>query len=317
MGGGTGTYAVLYGLKHYPVDITAIVSMSDSGGSTGRLRSEFGILPPGDLRNCLVALSNNSKMARIFQHRFNGTNSQIKEVGEHNLGNIILTALEHINGDFMVGLKSAHEILGVDSRNRVLPITLANIQLKAIYSDGTEVIGETKIDRPDVERVLPIKDVFIIPESYICKESEDAIVNSDLIVLGPGDLYTSIIPTLLPIGVREALQKTNAKKVYVCNVMTKKAETYGYKASDFAREVERYAGVKMDFVVCNCKKPSYEALQKYHEEGAHFVEPDLNGRSIILGDFISDHSLVRHDPEKLAKCLMDITLPITHRVSQA
>lgn len=319
MGGGTGTYRVLSGLKHSPVDLTAIVSMSDSGGSTGRLRDEFGILPPGDLRNCLVALSRNPDNEWLFRHRYQSNSySQFREISGHNLGNLILTAFFQHYGDFMNGLMAAHRYLDVHERNRVLPVTLENIQLRAVYSDGTEVFGETKIDKPDIDRYLPIKEASLIPESYICKESEDALQNADFIVIGPGDLWTSIIPNFLVkrFDNKKILNGTNGKKIFVCPLRTKYGETSGksidggqliYKASDFLKEVERHAGVCMDHIICN-NQPTYnkDLEGRYLREQSYFVEPDLNDTRIILDDLVSEGEFYRHDPQKLARCLMNI-----------
>lgn len=313
-GGGTGTYRVLSGLKHFPVDLTAVVAMSDSGGSTGRLRDELGVLPPGDLRNCLVALSRNPESEWLFRFRY-ASNGTVQEVGGHNLGNLILTAFIKQYGDFMKGLTAVHRFLDIHERNRVLPVTLANIQLKAVYHDGTEVIGETKIDSPEVERHLPIRKVSLIPEeARICKESADAIVDADLIVLGPGDLYTSIIPTLLPKGVKECLRESKAQKVYICNVMTKYGETSGktpqgmvvFKANDFLREIEHYATLPMDAVICNNKPPSGALAERYLHEYAYFVEPDVRGKRVITGDLVSQGEFYRHDPAKLAEVIMSL-----------
>ncbi len=313
VGGGTGTYRVLSGLKHYPVDLTAVVAMSDSGGSTGRLRDELGVLPPGDLRNCLVALSRDPESEWLFRFRYH-SNGSFREVGGHNLGNLILTAFVENYGDFMKGLRAVHRFLDIHERNRVLPVTLTATQLKATYADGSEVIGETFIDRPEIDRLLPIQEVSLLPgTAHLCKESADALLQADLIVFGPGDLYTSIIPTLLPRGMKEVLQKSSAKKVYVCNVMTKHGETSGkssrgmmiFKTSDFLREVETYAGVKMDTVLCNHQPPSPETAQRYLREGAFFVIPDLHER-VILRDLASEGEFYRHDPAKLAEAIMSL-----------
>ncbi len=319
IGGGTGTYRVLSGLKHSSVDLTAIVSMSDSGGSTGRLRDEFGILPPGDLRNCLVALSRNPDIEWLFRHRYQSNGSQSREVSGHNLGNLILTAFFQHYGDFMKGLMAAHRYLDVHERNRVLPITLEDIQLRAVYNDGTEVIGETKIDRPDIERCLPIKEVSLIPESsYICKESEDALQSADFVVIGPGDLWTSIIPNFLVkrFDNKKILSDIHGKKIFVCPLRTKYGETSGktitgeelvYKASDFLIEVERYAGVGMEHIICN-NQPAYdkELEERYLREHSYFVESDLHDSRVILDELVSKGEFYRHDPQKLARCLMNI-----------
>lgn len=313
IGGGTGTYRVLSGLKHYPVDLTAVVAMSDSGGSTGRLRDELGILPPGDLRNCLVALSREPDNEWLFRFRYE-SNGTLREVGGHNLGNLILSAYIKHYGDFMKGLKAVHRFLDIHERNRVLPVTLTSTQLKAKYADGTEVIGETFIDRPEAERLLPIQEVSLIPgNAHLCKESADAISQADLIIFGPGDLYTSILPTLLPIGMKDTLKESSARKVYICNVMTKYGETSGkskegmmiFKVSDFIREIEKHAHVKMDSVLCNYQPPSQEIANRYHKEGAYYVEPDLEER-VLLRNLASEGEFYRHNPENLAAAVMEL-----------
>jgi len=222
IGGGTGSYTVLKGLKVYPLQISAIVSMFDSGGSTGKLRDNLGVLPPGDLRRCLIALADDDKeniLRDLFSFRFEGG------VGNHSLGNLIITASEKNYGSLSAGIKKIGQLLNM--RGKVIPVSLENSHLRAELKDGSIINGENNIDVPTNER-SPINKISLNPSVIINEEAKVAILEADLVVIGPGDLYTSLIPNLLVDGVVEALQKTNARLVYICNLMTKKGETDGY-----------------------------------------------------------------------------------------
>lgn len=305
IGGGTGSYTVLRGLKNFDIEITAIVSMMDSGGSTGRLRDEFGFLPPGDVRRCLLALSpDTSTLRKLFDYRF------VRGVGlnGHNLGNLFLTALRDITGKEEDAIKEASMILNI--KGRVLPVTTTNCQLGAILENSQTIVGETNIDVPRHDPKLKIKKLFLVPKPRAYKESIKAILKADKIVIGPGDIYSSILPNVLIIGIRNALKKSKAKKIYICNIMTKHGETTDFNASDFVKEVEKYLGERvLDFVVCNNKKPSKKLLERYEKEKARFVEPDLkkgNGFKVIKTDLLDNINLARHNPDKLAKTIMEL-----------
>jgi uncharacterized cofD-like protein len=302
IGGGTGSYNVLRGLKTYDVDLTAVVSMMDSGGSTGRLRDEFGFLPPGDLRRCLVALSRDDGLLRtLFEYRFNKGHG----LNGHSFGNLFLTVLRDLTGSDAAAIREAAKILHV--QGQVLPVTITNCQLGAILENGQVVVGETNISVPKHDPYLRIKKLFIVPHASIYKEAEKAILEADMIVIGPGDLYTSLLPNIIVRGVKPALARSKARKVYICNIMTKQGETLGFKAAHFIRELERYLGRDIiQTVVCNDRKPPGPLLRRYAAEGADFVEPDAADKRVRAADVLGGKDLARHDPEKLAHVLMSL-----------
>ena len=305
IGGGTGSYTVLRGLKNYPVHLSAIVSMADDGGSTGKLRDEYGVLPPGDIRRCLVALSDSSDlMKKLFEYRFSHGSLE-----GHSFGNLFLTALKEITREDGLSIKEAGKILKI--RGKVLPVTLGNIKLCAELEDGQLIIGETKIDVPRHNSKLKIKKIFLYPEVDSTKEVLDVISDADLIIIGPGDLYTSIIPNFLVRGVSEAVANSKARKVYICNLMTKNGETNNFKVTDFVTELEKYLGKEViDTVIYNQGNYDEELLNSYELEKAYPVGMDKENFSkfdmnFISGDLTSAPVLIRHDSEKLAKFLLD------------
>lgn len=304
IGGGTGVFTVLSGLRDYPVDLAAVVSMADDGGSSGVLREEFGILPPGDVRRVMVALSSSDDrvLSDLFSYRF-----EQGGLKGHTFGNIMLTALERICGSFAEAVKEAGRILGV--RGQVLPVTTQNVRLCAELEDGTLIRGETNIDIPKHDVSLRVKKVFLEPKARINQEARKVILSADLIVMGPGDLYTSIVPNLLVGGVPAAIRASRAKKVYVVNLMTKQGETNGFGAGDFIYKIEKYIGKGvLDHAVINTKRPSAERLKHYEKESAKFVAADkLSSKPLpIFGDFLRRRGFVRHDPERLAKVLISL-----------
>jgi len=308
IGGGSGSFVLLNGLKKYNLQISAIVNMFDSGGSTGKLRDEFGILPTGDIRRCLLALSsdNGDKTLReLFSFRFKEDSS----FGGHSFGNLFLTALTQITGNEIKAIKKAEKILNV--RGKILPVTTNNSNLCAELENGKIIFGETNIDIPKHDGNLKIKRVFLEPEAKAFYEAVDAIKEADLIVTGPGDLYTSIIPNMLVTGISEAISQSKAKKVFVCNLMTKFGETNNFKASDFIKIITRYVGIKFDFVVCDNTTLDREILERYSEENAERVICDmeeikkLNVR-ILIADVAKQSGLLRHDSDKLAEVLIGL-----------
>lgn len=310
--GGTGSYQVLTGLKHYPVDLSAIVTMADSGGSSGRLREEFGMLPPGDVRRALLALSDlplaKKTLGELFEYRFeNG-----EGLNGHSVGNLLLAALTQITGREDLAIAEAERIL--ETAGHVLPVTLDNIHLHGVLEDGTVVHGETNIDVRRIRPEVPLKEVFLDPGGEIFKGARKAIAEADLIVLGPGDLYTSIVPNLLVTGVNEAIAESCAKLVYVCNLMTKYGETDGFSAQDFILEIKKYLGPakkRLAFVLVNRKitlSPRVKGwYKKYHSEP---IEDNVDEKAlsvkVTLGDFAQKGKLIRHDPKRLAKALMNL-----------
>src|SRR3989344_4238196 len=298
IGGGTGTYTVLRGLKKKNVDLTAIVSMFDSGKSTGILRDEYGILPPGDIRRCLLALADERKnefLRLLFDFRFlNGS------VSPHNLGNLIMKAAEDIKGDYILGIEELSKLFNI--KGRVLPVTTQNANLLALLEDGTHILGETNIDIPKHDTNVRIKELSLSSKCVVHEDTERALTYSDIIVIGPGDLYTSIIPNLLVDGVREAIMK-KALVVYVCNLVTKKGETDSFSVQDHVRIVKKYLKGDIDYVIANSKIPTQETIKRYESEGSFIVkleDDDMEGR-IKLFEVASSTELYRHDSDKLAE----------------
>lgn len=302
IGGGTGVFTVLSGLKKQFSDLTAIVTMADDGGSTGILREEFGILPPGDIRRALIALSasDNEILSGLFNYRF----EEGSGLSGHSFGNLLITALERITGSFSKAIDEAGKILSV--QGRVLPVTLKKISLLAELENGEIVKGEANIDIPKHDGRLKIKKVWLEPKTPINPAAKKAILSADAIILGPGDLYTSLIPNLLVRGVKESLRQARGKKIYFVNLMTKFGETHGFRASDFVSSIEKYLGKGvLDYVIINKTKPSAMRFRPYVEEKAEFVEPDTDNFSgkptPILASLIRRSGFIRHDPEKIAK----------------
>lgn len=304
IGGGTGVFTVLTGLKDYPYELSAIVSMADDGGSTGVLREEFGTLPAGDIRRALIALSDSNEkvLSDLFNYRF-GEETSLKG---HSMGNLLLTALEKITGNFSSAVDEAVRILNV--KGNVIPVTLSNTKLCAELENGAVVEGETNIDIPKHDGKIRIKNIFLKPEVKANPKAVEAIKEADAVILGPGDLYTSILPNIIISDIAEAIKTTKAKVIYNINIMTKFGETNDFKASDFIREIEGYIGEGViDFVTINTQKPKGEIVDRYKREHVEFVEDDLkNDRRLVEGNFLRRGMFLRHDPDKLAKGLSKI-----------
>lgn len=306
IGGGTGCFTVLSGLKKYPVNLSAIVTMTDSGGSSRILKEDFGILPPGDIRRSLVALARSEKLlADLFSYRF-------KKGGltGHSFGNLLIAALERITGDFEKAIEKAGQILNI--KGEVIPVTLEDTNLCAILKNDQIIEGESNIDVPRHDGNMKISDVYLKPKVKANKKAISALLAADLIVIGPGDLYTSVIPNLLVGKIPEAIKKSKAKKVYVCNLMTKFGETNNFTGLDFVKEIEKYLkGKLLNFVIFNNKKPSQARILRYEKEGAIFVrfkKESFLGKKlrIIKGNFLREKGFIRHDSSKLAKTLIKI-----------
>ena len=307
VGGGTGSFTMLSELKKVATHIWAIVSMLDSGGSSRRLMDEFGRpLPLGDLRQALVALSRSSNLwSSIFSYRFaqkapgtpNGT------FDGHSLGNLILHALEDQNGDLLGAIEDAEELL--NAAGHVIPVTLDSATLCAELSDGTIVRGETSIDRPNGRAILPITPrLRRTNRRHATSRARKALERADKVLIGPGDLYTSVIPCLLVEGITEAIRSCDGEIIYICNVMTKHGETDGYAASDFVREVHRYLGRRVDTVIVNTGEYPADVAARYAAEGAYPVIPDLEVvrqlvPRVLTGHFFSAEKLIRHDAERV------------------
>lgn len=315
IGGGTGSYVVLRGLKMYTMDITAVVNTFDSGGSTGVLRDEFGVLPPGDVRRCILALSEGKQaeiLRKLFAFRFeNGSNGNGKSaLNGHSFGNLLLVALTSIYGSDLEGIKKASELL--DIKGTVLPVSVDKAHLHAELEDGTEIIGETNIDEPKHDGEKRIAKVFLKPQARVLDETAEALLDADMIVFCPGDLYSSLMPNFIVEGMPEAVRESRAKKVLVAPLMTKWGETNGYSVATVAKEFCRYTGLEsFDYILCNTTKPDEAMLAAYAEEKKHPMPLDIPeletyATEIVLGDFVSESDLARHDSDKIAKVIAEL-----------
>jgi len=302
LGGGTGLSTLLRGLKRHTGSITAIVTVTDDGGSSGRLRAEMGVLPPGDIRNCLVALADAEPlMKQLFDYRFNSEGP----LSGHNFGNLFIAAMSEIMGDFELAVKESSRVLLV--RGEVLPATLDDCILGALLSDGREVLGETLVGTSTSR----IDRVFLRPAGpKPLPEALRAISEADAIVLGPGSLYTSVMPNLLVDGMADAIASSKAVKIYVCNVMTEPGETQGYAAQDHLAAIFRHAGPDVvDWIIINDAPISDGMMRKYSYEGAEPVGWDRKvlesmGVRVVEGPVASQTELVRHDPDAIAQEVM-------------
>jgi uncharacterized cofD-like protein len=305
IGGGHGLSNLLFGLKEYTSNLTAIVTVADSGGSSGRLREEFNIVAPGDIRNCLVALADApALMGELFQFRF----AQDSELKGHNFGNLFLTAMVQLtNGDFEKAVKESSKVLAI--RGKVVPSTVSNVHLVAEYEDGSRTEGEAKIPRRDKR----ISRLYLNPENILpTQDALDAIENADIVILGPGSLYTSIISNLVIKGITQALEETSAYKIYVCNVMTQPGETDGYSASDHLRALMRHTSMRVvDACLINNALVPDDALLRYRQDNSYPVTPDSEhirglGCKAVAADLLGVNDFVRHDAKKLTKVLIDL-----------
>ena len=308
IGGGTGLSVLLRGLKHYTSNITAVVTVTDDGGSSGRLRSDLGILPPGDIRNCVLALADTEPLLeKLFQYRF-----AVGELEGHSFGNLLIAAMTSITGDFQLAIKEFSKVLAV--KGRVLPVTTTSVRLAAVLEDGTKVFGETNVGKCKGR----IADMVLEPESVAAlPEVLQAIREADAIILGPGSLYTSVVPNLLVKGVSEALQNTKATIIYVSNLMTQPGETTGLSAADHVETVHRFIGKKViDYVVLNSAPIKEDLAAKYSETDSLPVTTDgarlqLLGARLLTGDMLDGGGLLRHDPHKLARRIMRVIIDRT------
>lgn len=304
IGGGTGGFTVLTGLRKYDYSLSAIVSMADDGGSTGVLREEFGTLPAGDIRRALIALSDSNKkvLSELFNFRFDEESS----LHGHSMGNLLLTALEKITGDFASAVKEAGEVLNI--KGEVIPVTLQNTRLHAKLLDGEVIKGETNIDIPKHDGTIKIAGIYLEPEVDANPQAIETIQNADFIILGPGDVYTSILPNLAVKGISEAIKSSTATVIYNTNIMTKFGETNGFKASDFVAKMEEYLGPDViDIVTVNTERPTGDIVKRYEDEHVEFVENDMGYDSrLIAADFLREGMFLRHDGKKLAATLSDI-----------
>lgn len=319
IGGGTGTFVALSGLKKYPVDLTAIVTMMDSGGSSGRLRDELGVLPPGDIRQCLVALAKSSRLLRdMFNYRF-----EEGGLAGHTFGNIFLSTLAKTTGSMKKAIDEVGKILRI--QGRVVPVTFDKSDLCVELEDGKVIVGETHIDVLEKQQErAKIRRAFLKPRVSANPDAVASILDAHYLLLGPGDLYTSILPNLLVDGITDALKKSKAKKIFVLNLMTKYGQTTQYKASDHIADLEKYIGRDvLEVLIVNTKKPRSDTLLWYSDFGEQPVIDDVGSNSlyrVIRAKLIKDaiirqekgdalkRSFIRHDPEKLAAEVIKLTI---------
>lgn len=324
IGGGNGLSTLLSGLKHFVQagdtektwieNLSALVAVTDDGGSSGRLRDELNILPPGDIRNCMVALSEDSRtLSRLFRHRFRGEG----DLGGHSFGNIFLAALTEMTGDFAEAVKLSCEILA--SKGHIYPATVSDVRLAAELTDGKVVRGETKIGHVG----SMIKRLFLEPAD--CQPLPDAITairDADIITIGPGSLFTSLLPPLLVEGVGDAVAEANAVKIFICNLMTQPGETDGFNARHHLELISEYIpAVKFDFVIMNNRPISEQQMEKYAEEGAEqiglkgSISPQtIQGAEIVYDNLLDEGDMVRHNPERLARTVLSCALK-RHRLA--
>ena len=315
MGGGTGTFVVLSGLKQHDVDLGVIVNMMDSGGSTGRLRVQLGVLPPGDIRQCFVALSEAPDLwRRLFLYRF-----ESGDFNGHNFGNIFLSALEKVSKNYDEVLETASFVL--KTKGKVLPVTHKKTHLCVEYENGTVVKGEADIDS-NLHRQTGIKRAFLEPTVPAYPQALQRVSESDLIIIGPGDLYTSIIPLFLVDGMKEALQNAKAKIVYVVNLMTKSGQTNNYSANDHVVDIEKYLGRKVDMIIMHKGELNEEIVHWYETHNEQEVKDDLVEDPRVIRANIADNrpieqnaadkisayarSILRHDSIRLANTVMKL-----------
>ena len=311
VGGGTGNHTTLSGLRALDCNLTAVVAMTDSGGSSGRLRDELGHLPPGDLRRCLMALAGEEEsaglMRRLFDYRF----SAGEGLTGHSFGNLLLAALTEVTGDTVTAIEQAGRILGINGT--VLPVTLTKATLCARLEDGSELIGESTIDLRRDSLDVAIDYIYLDPKAYAYPPVLEAIAEADVIVLGPGDIYTSVLPNLLVEDVAEAITESPAVKIHVCNLMTKPNESAGFRTSNFLALLAEYLGTRqpLDFLLVNNTPIPSRQLSRYSGEGQHPVLLDeaesltMVGR-IVQRPLLAPGVFVRHDPAALADAIMEI-----------
>jgi uncharacterized cofD-like protein len=316
VGGGTGSYTVLLGLKDLEgASLSALVSMADNGGSTGVLRDELGVLPPGDVRQCLVALSEHNEIVRkLMNYRFGeGT------LSGHSFGNIFLAALEKVTGDFASGVRVASEILKV--KGSVIPITENQAELLVTLSDGTVVEGETNVDKADLQG-NGIKSFFYKSDVKLSHDAKEALLRADYIIIGPGNYYCSVIPNLVVSGFKEALKESSAKIILPINLTNREGHTKGWKVSDYVKNTEMYLGKAVDIILVNNESPSLEQIEQYKLDDDHgiLVDDDMQDARIMRVPLISHsfikydkadtlqnvRSFIRHDSYKIANCIADI-----------
>lgn len=319
IGGGTGTFVALRGLKQHPFSLSAVVSMSDSGGSNKRLRDEFGLLPTSDLRQCLVALADETGgvglLRKLFMYRFEKGNG----IAGMTFGNLFMAALTDIVGSQKEAIRQTGKVLRI--KGAVIPVTFTDTNLEATYEDGHVITDEHNIDEPEHDGKMKITSIELTPNAIANPEAIDAILKADLVVVGPGDLYTSVLPNILVDGVADALNKTNGKVAYVLNLMTKFGQTYNFSALDHVHSLEAYMGKALDYVLLNTATIPEDALSVYAKYDEHpvvddlprdayfkVIEAPLASRALYekASSDVLVRSLIRHDSDELANALVTL-----------
>ncbi len=311
VGGGTGNHTTLTGLRNEDCNLAAVVAMTDSGGSSGRLREEMGHLPPGDIRRCLMALAAEGRqgnlMRRLFDYRFSSGNG----LSGHNFGNLLLTALTEVTGNTITAIEEASQMLGI--RGRVLPVTLTHSTLVARLENGEELAGESAIDLRRDNLDVGIDYIRLDPKAYVYPPVLDAIARADAIILGPGDIYTSVLPNLLVEDVAAAINASPAVKIHICNLMTKPGESDGFTAATFGKLLVDYLGASepLDYLVFNSSPFPPRLLARYAADRQFPVGLDWDEcrqvvKEIITGPLLAAGVYLRHDPGALARTIMEI-----------
>ncbi len=310
LGGGTGLSTMLRGLKKYTSNITAVVTVADDGGGSGILRQDLGMLPPGDIRNCILALANTEPiLEQLLQYRFK--EGRLKG---QNFGNLFLAAMDGISSGFEEAVRRMSDVLAVTGR--VLPVTLDDVKLCAVLEDGCTICGESQIGKHNTDHSVRIERVYLEPQTVTpLNEVIDAISEADAVILGPGSLYTSIIPNLLVNGICDAIKNSTAVKLYICNVMTQPGETGGYSVFDHIRAMEEHSckGI-VDYCIINKAAIPEDLKERYLEDGAEQVRIDRDvvneaGIKLLERDFVNiKNGYIRHEPDKLAGTVIDLVV---------
>ena len=311
-GGNVVPKLLIIELKKYPVEISGVTSMVDNGGSAGQLREDFNVLPPGDIRRHFIALSDAPQWKKdLFKFRFGREEFKGGHKG-HNFANVFIGGLEYILKDYRKVLKIVHDFMELKKEYQALPATIDKVQLIAELENGKIIEGEDEIDVPQKHNPkLKIKKVYLKPKGKIFPETKKAIIEADLITLGPGDLYSSTIPCLLPQGMKEAFKKSRAKKVFICNAMTKLGGTNNFSVLDFTNEVEKYMGCSLDFIIYNTEIPDKKRIKEYKKEEPLILDPvkideNLNKRKFIGKNLLTESGPVIYNPKKVVKVLLNL-----------
>ncbi len=313
LGGGNAVpKLIIEPLKKYPVKITGVTSMVDNGGSAGQLREDFGVLPPGDIRRHIIALSDAPDWKKeLLKFRFG---REIFAGGHkgHNFANVFIGGLEYILKDYRKVLKIMHDFMKIKKKHQALPATIDKVQILAVLENGKIIEGEDEIDVPQKHNPkLKIKKVYLKPKGKIFSPVKKAVIKADLITLGPGDLYSSTIPCLLPNGMKETFKKSKAKKVFICNAMTKLGETNNFSVLDFTKEIEKYMGCQLDFVFYNTEIPDKNRIKKYKKEESLIlnlvkIDKNLDKKKFIGKNLLIKSGPVIYDPTKVVKTILNL-----------